>query len=56
MSEPSNKEDKKVNMAEIPSNTYKRVSLSKDVKRPKKPQERICKCKLWIERECRVCE
>ena len=36
MSEPSNKREKSVNLAELPPNTYKKVALSKDVTRPKK--------------------
>ena len=43
MSEPSTREDKRVNLAELPSNTYKKVTLSKDVKNKKQQQERICK-------------
>ena len=43
MSEPSTKEEKRVNLAELPSNTYKKVTLSKDVKNKKQQQERICK-------------
>ena len=43
MSEPSTKEETRVNLAELPSNTYKKVTLSKDVKNKKQQQERICK-------------
>ena len=44
MSEPSTKEEKRINFADHPSNTYKKVTLSKDVKSKKQQQERICKC------------
>ena len=48
MSEPSTKEEKRVNLAELPSNTYKKVTLSKDVKNKKQQQERICKFVLEV--------